>query len=80
MILAKEFEFGTGEGQYPIVGWITDSVFETGRVKGIGFGTQYYTAGFTQGARSLNYGTTFTPVNGNKIVVDFFEPLIIEKA
>lgn len=80
MILSKEFEFGNNEGQYPITGWITDSIFEVAKVKGIGFGTQYYTFSFTQGARSLNYGNVFTPIPGDKIMVDFINPLIIENA
>lgn len=80
MINSKEFEFGNSVDQYPITGYVTDSIFEVVKVTGIAYGTQYYSTDIQQGTRSLNYSNTFTPVPGDKMRVDFLNPLIIQNA
>lgn len=77
MINSMTFEFGNNEGQYPITGFITDSIFETGIVTGIAYQTQYYSVNFTQAGRSLNYNNFFTPIPGDKVKVDFLHPINI---
>lgn len=82
MIVSKEFTFGNNEGEYsPSLGYVTDSIFEVAKVNGIGFKTQLYSSDIVQGVRSLNYSNTgFVPVNGDKMIVYFVHPVIMENA
>lgn len=80
MINSMIFEFGNNEGQYPITGYVTDCIFGVAKVTGIAYGTQYYSTDIAQGSRSLNYGNIFTPVPGDKMRVDFLNPVIIQNA
>lgn len=82
MINSKVFVFGNNEGEYnPALGYVTDSIFEVAQATGIAFGTQYYSTEISQGTRSLNFSNAgFTPSNGDKMRVDFLNPVIIQNA
>lgn len=75
MINSMTFEFGTQPGQYPITGFITDSIFRVAEVSGIGYGTQFFTHIFSQGVGYVNYSNAFTPTAGDKIEVFFRNPV-----
>lgn len=80
MINSMFFEFGNSEGQYPINGYLTDSIFTVVQVTGIAYGSQYYSTEITQGQRSLNYANLFEPTAGDKVRIDFLNPLIMQNA
>lgn len=82
MINSMFFEFGNNPGQVAITGSITDSIFRNGYgiVSGLAYSNQDYSMNFTQGDGWVDYSNIFSPQAGDKVRVDFINPMIIQKA